>query len=345
MQNRKNNRRKNRLFRFYIALFVLLSLAGIIFFFVFKPHTDSKTTQVITHPTERPNSPQTPTPTSFPPNSPGLTDAISTALSGTHGSYGIVIENLSTGESYYQNATVSYKSGSLYKLWVMGEIYQEVQDNKIRLSDTLTKDLHSLYKEFNFQPDGTEPTDGTISLAISDALYQMITISSNNAALLLTDNITVAQLQQYLQKNHLRHSIVGLTNQPPLTAPIDIATFFEKLYKKELPHANDMLALLKQQKLNDKLPKYLPDNIDIAHKTGELDNVTHDAGIVYGPSGDYIIVVLSQSDSPDLAKERIALVSQAVYNYFTGPSTSGSQDDSAQPIAQPTDTFTPTPAE
>ena len=77
-----------------------------------------------------------------------------------------------------------------------------------------------------------------------------------------------------------------------------------------------MLDLLKSQKLNNKLPKYLPQEIDVAHKTGEIDSLTHDAGIVYAPTSDYIIVILSKSDYPPGAEERIADISRAVYEYF-----------------------------
>ncbi len=78
-----------------------------------------------------------------------------------------------------------------------------------------------------------------------------------------------------------------------------------------------MLDLLKSQKLNNKLPKYLPQEIDVAHKTGEIDSLTHDAGIVYAPTSDYIIVILSDSNDPNSAEERIAEVSKNVYNYYS----------------------------
>ncbi len=79
-----------------------------------------------------------------------------------------------------------------------------------------------------------------------------------------------------------------------------------------------MLDLLRWQKLNTKIPKYLPENLIIAHKTAELDEFNHDVGIVFAPSGDYIIVVMSKSDisSRYLAEERIAVVSREVYKYF-----------------------------
>ena len=96
--------------------------------------------------------------------------------------------------------------------------------------------------------------------------------------------------------------------------------FFEKLSKGELADKSStdkMITLLKRQRLNTKLPKYLPDEIVIAHKTGELGAVSHDAGIIYLPSGDYSIVILSESDNPPGAVERIAQMSKNVYDYFT----------------------------
>ena len=74
--------------------------------------------------------------------------------------------------------------------------------------------------------------------------------------------------------------------------------------------------MLKDQRLNRKLPADLPSNTVIAHKTGELGMFSHDAGIIYTPKGDYIIVVLSKSDTPAAAEKRIADISKAVYDYF-----------------------------
>lgn len=77
-----------------------------------------------------------------------------------------------------------------------------------------------------------------------------------------------------------------------------------------------MLELLKTQKLNNKMPKYLPQDTVIAHKTGELDKYNHDGGIVYGANGDYIIVILTKTNASDLAANRISNISEAVFNYF-----------------------------
>jgi beta-lactamase class A len=78
-----------------------------------------------------------------------------------------------------------------------------------------------------------------------------------------------------------------------------------------------MIDLLKAQRLNNKLPRFLPEGTVIAHKTGELGLFSHDGGIVYLPDGnEYIIVVLSETLYPSAAEERIAELSKEVYSYF-----------------------------
>ena len=58
----------------------------------------------------------------------------------------------------------------------------------------------------------------------------------------------------------------------------------ELMYKKELISASaseEMIAILKNQQLNGKIPFFCTDSTEIAHKTGEDDGITHDVGIVF----------------------------------------------------------------
>ena len=77
-----------------------------------------------------------------------------------------------------------------------------------------------------------------------------------------------------------------------------------------------MIDVLKRQRLNDRIPRYLPKNIEVAHKTGELLGAKHDAGIVFASNGDYIIVVLSKTNNSADAVEKIAKFSEEIYKYF-----------------------------
>lgn len=255
-------------------------------------------------------------------NNTPLGQVIQNALVGTKGAYGIAVKNLKTSEAYFENEHKIYKSGSLYKLWVMATVYKQIQDGALTEDDLLSEDISTLNSKFNIDPEDAELTDGTITLTTRAALNQMITISHNYAALLLTEKVKLSSVAGFLKENGFTESEVGTNGDLPTSTPFDITLFFEKLYKGELAneqYTKEMIDLLKNQKLNDKLPKYLPKEIEIAHKTGELDYTTHDAGIVYAPAVDYIIVVLSDSNFPQGAEERIARLSKTVYDYFQTP--------------------------
>lgn len=247
---------------------------------------------------------------------PTLHSTVEQALAGSNGKYGIVIKNFKSGENYKTNEHQSFEAGSLYKLWVAATVFGKIKEEVIKEEDVLTEDISVLNEIFDIASESAELKKGIISLTISSALNQMITISHNYAALLLIKNVKRSNILKLLEKYEFKESFLS---DPPKTTPSDIALFLEKLYQGnivDMDSSQKIVELLKKQKLNDGLTKYLPQGIQVAHKTGDIGFFKHDAGIVYLSNGDYIIVVLSQSDYPPGAQERIALVSKAVFNYF-----------------------------
>ncbi|MBI2617291.1 serine hydrolase [Candidatus Gottesmanbacteria bacterium] len=247
-----------------------------------------------------------------------LFQIIEEVLGESKETYGVVIKNLKTGESYSLNEQKKFESASLYKLWVMAVVFEQIQTGKLKEEEVLRRDVQSLNEVFHIASESAELTEGIVAFSVKDAVEKMITISHNYAALLLSEKVRIANVKTFLKANGFTSSSFG---EPPVTTPQDIASFFEKLYKDQLinsHYSERMMELLKNQKLDNKLPKYLPENIVVAHKTGELGSFTHDAGIVFGTKSDYILVILSESNSPQGAEERIALLSKAVYEYFEG---------------------------
>ncbi len=263
-----------------------------------------------------------PTVTNFPNLTPtplskdGLKNTVEKVLKGSNGTYGIVIKNFKTNEEYYYNENTEFHPASLYKLWIMATTFNQIQNGQIKKDDILSQDVQVLNNEFDIDPQLAELTEGTITMTVKDALDKMITVSDNYAALLLSDRLPLSTVTKFLQNNNFTESRLG---EPPLSTPYDIALFLEKLYFGELAdekNTNEMIDLLKRQTLNNKLPKYLPQNLSIAHKTGEIESFSHDAGIVYTEKGDYIIVVMTESDDPADAKRYISQISKTVFDYF-----------------------------
>lgn len=248
-----------------------------------------------------------------------LTPLIEKSLEGTKGSYAVAVKNLKTGETAEINAHKKFDTGSLYKLWIMAVVYQQIERGELQPDDVLEEDVTVLNDKFDIASEAAELTEGTVTFTVSQALEQMITISHNYAALLLTEKVKLSTVKMFLTSNGFTESTVGVNGDLPTSTASDIALFYEKLYNGDLAgkdSTDQMIELLKRQKLNNKLPKYLPDEAVVAHKTGEIDEYTHDGGIIYGEVGDYIMVMLSKSDFPEGAEERIANTSKDVYDYF-----------------------------
>lgn len=229
-----------------------------------------------------------------------LSSTVETSLGQTQGKYGIYIKNLKTQETYLKNEDSTFKSGSLYKLKVMQLTFQALKDGKLTEGQAISADIKALNQYFDIPDEDAELKDGTINFTVKSALEQMITISHNYAALTLTKT---------LKANNLAVDIT----------PLEIGQFFEKLYKGEVidpENSTKMLDLLSRQKINDRIPKDLPQGTKVAHKTADIDFFEHDAGIVYSPKGGYVIVVLTESDNPTKAGEKIAEISKTVYDYF-----------------------------
>lgn len=245
-----------------------------------------------------------------------LEEIVKKSLKGTPGTYAVAIKNLKTGEAFYMNEDRVFEAASLYKLWVMALSYKLIESGKLDPDKKFDKDITELNETFDIATESAELTEGTFTLEVKNALRQMITISHNYSALALTQELGVARLSKFVKENGFINSKV---QNPPLTTARDIEYFYEKLYSGQLGNkktTSAMLSLLKSQQINDRLPRYLPRSVSVAHKTGELDYVKHDAGIVFAPKGPYIIVVMSESKDPDEAVEQEALLSKAVYQYF-----------------------------
>lgn len=253
-----------------------------------------------------------------PSKSGGLEKVVTDSMSGAQGKYAIVIKNLKTGEGYTQLEHEIIPTGSLYKLWVMSQVYSQLKNDKIQPDDILTASIPDLNSQYGLSDDVADLTDGQITLTVSQALEQMITISHNYSAMLLESKVGAGNIAQDLKNYDLVESKIG---SDPKTTAYDVALFFQLLHDGKIVDAStsaQMINLLSRQQRNDAIPKYLPPGVMVAHKTGEIDYFKHDAGIISSPeTGDYIFVVLSKSDSPYGAEERIALLSKAVYEYFS----------------------------
>ena len=187
----------------------------------------------------------------------GLGEQVKEALSGTSGSYAVVIQDTKNKQSYALNEHRVYNAGSLYKLWVMAVVYQQIQAGKLSEDMILEADIASLNEKFHIASESAELTEGKVSFTVASALRQMITISHNYAALLLAEKVRLSTVATFLEKNGLHATKVGRDGSLPTTTASDIRLFFDLLYQGKLAnvqYTQEMIELLKAQRLNNNLP-------------------------------------------------------------------------------------------
>jgi beta-lactamase class A len=106
------------------------------------------------------------------------------------------------------------------------------------------------------------------------------------------------------------------------TTSADLATLLSGIENgKVLSGASsaEMRDILLAQEFNEKIPAGLPPGTRVAHKTGEITAVSHDAAIIY-PEGrkPYVLVVLTKGiRDPQQASTLIADISRIVWNHVT----------------------------
>lgn len=263
-------------------------------------------------------------------NAAALDQDVDALLADEPGVFGVVVMTPAGQTLYSRNSEAPFVAASLYKLLVMATVYELEAAGKITLE---------------------EPVGGWVS--VGDALFAMIVYSDNDASHTLLDRVggiaVVNQTAQALGLDHTRIFVdpTTLPDWPPapsadsterateqaaafveaaasaggadVTTPEDMARFFWLLMNGRVvsPDASAaMLAILEQQTINDRLPVLLPPGTDVAHKTGNLPGVIHDAGIVSTPTGPVIVAALAEA-MPNEARATATIQRLALTVYET----------------------------
>lgn len=233
-----------------------------------------------------------------------LLNQIQGQLPADNGSWSVFVSDLiNETEGSINDQTM--QAASLIKLYIMGAIYE----NYDQIIGQYGKD------------------------SVDSNLHSMITVSDNDAANTLTTYLgggnssagmqavnSFCQEHGYTQTHMGRMLLASNDQDDNYTSVNDCGHFLIEVYKEEessYAHASDMYTLLKAQTRQNKIPAKLPDGVKTANKTGELDNVENDAGIIYDAANDLVIVFMSQNlSSAGNAQNTIASLSRTIYGYY-----------------------------
>lgn len=250
---------------------------------------------------------------------------------------GVAFRDLETGDSLFRNADDSFHAASTMKVPVMIELFRQMDAGTLRRDQGIL-----LANQFASIVDGSpyslNPSDDSDSLAytligtrvtVRDLIEHMITRSSNlatNALIALAGpdraNATAHALgarniQVLRGVEDSKAFQKGLNNT---TTARDLAVLLEAIETGRAASrasCDDMRDVLLHQEFNAEIPAGLPPGMKVAHKTGWITGVLHDAAIVYPPGRKpYVLVVLTRGIPEEkVARQLIVDVSRDVYQH------------------------------
>ena len=262
-------------------------------------------------------------------------------------SLGISFYDAETTIQWAYNADHYFHAASTMKLAVLLGVFRQVDRGELALDAPVhvRNRFTSIVNQEPFMLDLGRDADPDVyghlgrTLTVRELAYWMITKSSNLATNLLVDVVGIQTIQQALDELEIDGVKVlrgvedqaafdaGLNNEVTANGLLKLLRLIAdgKAYSQKA--CDEMLKIMLDQQYRSGIPAGLPKAARVAHKTGNISTVHHDAGIVYLEGRKpYVLVILTQFSADGGRGTAVADVSRDIFNTLAG-----SNHESQQP--------------
>ena len=250
---------------------------------------------------------------------------------------GVAFHHLGTGTTFAVNDRERFHAASTMKVPVMMGFFEAIDRGALKLDEPIEvrNEFHSIMDDSVYPLDPKEDGDPDLYQAVGqtrpleELIRRMIVRSSNLATNLLIERIgapTVMDLMRRIEAYDIR-VLRGVEDQKAYDAGMNNVTTANDLLivLKAIADgatfspasAERMIDILKAQEFNEKIPAGLPPGTPVAHKTGDITGIHHDAAIVFPPGEKpYVLVILTAGFQDEKeADQAIADISRAVWTH------------------------------
>ncbi len=193
---------------------------------------------------------------------------ISSRIERSGADVGVAFRTLDGKMEWFSRADEVFHAASTMKVPVMIELFHQVREGKLKLDDPLSiqNEFHSLVDGSVYTLDATDDSESDLYKAVGQIR-------------------TLSQLCELMMR--------GL---------LILLEAIAKGQAVDPDSSRQMVDILTRQKFNEAIPAGLPAGTRVAHKTGELTKIHHDAAIVYAPR-PFVLVLLvrGMAESKDSA--------------------------------------------
>ena len=239
------------------------------------------------------------------------------------------------GTTVERNGRETFHAASTMKVPVMLGIFEAITRGELTLDQQVAvrNDFVSIFDGSHFALEAREDSDKTLyekvgtSVPLEELVRLMIVRSSNLATNLVIEKIgapRVMALMKQIGANDIKvlrgveDDLAYRAGMNNTTTAHDLMLIFRTIGESRAISAEasaKMTEILLAQEHNDGIPTGLPAGTKMAHKTGAITEIAHDAGIVYRPDGSkYVLVVLTRGfKKHDDADKVMAEVARAAH--------------------------------
>ncbi|MEO8880820.1 MAG: serine hydrolase [Gemmatimonadaceae bacterium] len=253
---------------------------------------------------------------------------------------GVAYHRLGSSDTLYLHSDASFHAASTMKVPIMVQLFRRVDSGGLSLDYPLllVNEFGSIVDGSPYALDETDDSDSSLyklvgtRVTVRDLITHMITRSSNLATNSLVELANAAQAESTMRSLGAMNIRVlrGVEDQKAFdhglnntTTARDLSIILAAIQENKAASAAScatMREILLEQEFNTGIPAELPAGTKVAHKTGWITGVTHDAAIVYPNKGPtYVLVILTKGipDEPT-AEKLIADISKMVYAHAVG---------------------------
>ncbi|HTM24891.1 MAG TPA: serine hydrolase [Vicinamibacterales bacterium] len=265
---------------------------------------------------------------------PDLRARIEKLIDSSGAEVAVVVRSIQGKDEIAIDADKPFHAASTMKVPVMIELYRQAEAGRLSLDDPLAirNAFHSIVDGSVYQLSVGDDSDAEVyknvgkTMTLRELCDAMITVSSNFAANLLIERLGVENIRTTVSRlgadgmNVLR----GVEDQKAFdkglnntTTARGLAVLMQKLAAGQAvsPTADaQMTAILERQTFNDAIPAGLPPGTRVAHKTGTITKIHHDAAIVYGARPYVLVVLVRGIEDQKQSAALIAAISREVWN-------------------------------
>ena len=262
-----------------------------------------------------------------------LETAVRALIAQSGAEVGVAIVSADRSGDLVIDGDKSFHAASTMKVPIMIELFRQASAGTLRLDDP-----HPIRNEFHSIVDGSvyslsegDDSDKEVYAAVGKTMplgrlcEVLITVSSNFAANLLIERLGVDNVRRTVTRlgadgmqvlRGVEDSKAFQKGMNNTTTARGLLVLLESLASGKAVDADadrQMIEILKRQKFRDAIPAGLPPGTPVAHKTGTITRIHHDAAIVYGPRPYVLVLLVRGIDDRKKSGALMAALSKTIY--------------------------------